>query len=126
VEVAGFDANGKSLGAGKSKSAFTIKVVKLTSPGRGETWKSGSKQAITWTTYATVNPVAKTILSYSEDNGVTWKPITSLTGNLGTYTWTVPAESKAKTKCKVKAVLEDAHGKTVGSDTNVNDFAIQR
>ena len=55
-------------------------------------------------------------LYYTLDNGLTWKLITALPDNTGSYLWSVPKVEKDKTKCKVKVVLKDAMGKVVGSD----------
>jgi hypothetical protein len=62
-------------------------------------------------------------LSYTKD-GKTWIPITTLSGNPGSYTWTVPAVPADKTKCKVKLVLKDAAGNNLGSDISDNFFTI--
>jgi len=59
------------------------------------------------------------------DNGLTWKPITSLIESTGSYSWqTVPVVAKDKTKCRVKVVLKDRLEKVVGSDTSDSTFTI--
>jgi hypothetical protein len=63
-------------------------------------------------------------LYYTIDNGLTWKPITTLTENTGSYSWSVPPVTKDKTKCKVKVVLKDAMGNMVGNDTSNDTFTI--
>ena len=53
VKVIGFDSSGKKVGEDISDSAFTIEVVKVTSPDGGEILKSGNTRAITWRTNGT-------------------------------------------------------------------------
>jgi hypothetical protein len=103
---------------------ITCPSVELTSPDGGETLTPGIKRPITWTTTSTIVPkVAKVILSYSIDGGNTWTKITTLTGNPESYNWTVPNGSF--TTCKVKVVLKDSGGATVGSDLSDGFFTIQ-
>jgi hypothetical protein len=125
VKVIGFNASGTKVGEDISDSTFTIEVVKLTDPDGGETLTSGNLYIITWTTYATKNPVANTKLFYSINGGSTWKLIKTASGNPGSYNWTVPAVTTTKTQCKVKVVLKDSGGVTVGSDVSDGCFTIQ-
>jgi photosystem II stability/assembly factor-like uncharacterized protein len=64
-------------------------------------------------------------LLYTKNGGRTWNRIQALEGDPGFWDWTVPDVPKTKTKCKVKVVLKDANGKTVGSDTSDSDFIIE-
>ena len=123
VRVKGFDDKGKRVGADKSDATFTIEVVKLTSPNGGENLTSGSNPPITWETNATKSPVTKVILSYTLNNGIKWKPIDTLSENLGVYSdWIVPIGSSLN--CKVKVVLKNASGTVIGSDVSDGVFAI--
>jgi hypothetical protein len=124
LKITGYDANGNALVVDKSDAPFTIEVIKLNTPNGGETLTSGSTYNITWTTNQTIRPVSKVILSYTLDGGVTWKAIPAITGNPGTYSWTVPTVSTSKTKCKVKVVLKDSAGNTIGSDVSDDFFTI--
>ena len=67
-------------------------------------------------TNATLKPVAKTKLQYTINGGSTWKTIATLTGNPGSYDWTVPAVSGAKPNCKVRVTLLDSAGASLGKD----------
>jgi lysophospholipase L1-like esterase len=126
VKVIGFDSNGKKVGADKSDTPFTIEVVKVTSPNGGETFVPGDSPDITWTANATGSDVASVRLFYTKNGGLTWIKIDELEGNPGIYYgWTVPNVAKAKAKCKVKVVLKDASGNTVGKDVSDNYFTIQ-
>ncbi len=121
VKVKGYDSSDVLLGLDVSDSTFTIEVVKVTSPNGGENWKVGSTHAITWTTNGTKNPVAKVKLFYTTGGGI-WKLIRTVVGNPGTSNWKVPAAASAN--CKVKVVLKDALGKTMGTDVSDNFFSI--
>jgi cysteine-rich repeat protein len=95
--------------------------VDVISPNGGEVWKVGTINAITWQTKAGL-PVAKVKLFYTTNGGATWNLIKTLIGNPGTYNWKVPAA--ASIKCKVKIVLKNAAGKTIGTDVSDNFFSI--
>jgi uncharacterized delta-60 repeat protein len=123
VKVIGFNSSGTKVGEDISDSTFTIEVVKLTSPDGGETLTSGSPHTITWTTHGTIRPVANTKLFRSINSGSTWTLIKTLTGNPGSYNWTVPTVSSSN--CKVKVVLKDTGNVTVGSDVSDGVFTIQ-
>jgi hypothetical protein len=125
VKVVGYDASEVKVGADKSNSKFTIEVVKLTSPNGGEVLTSGDSYSIIWSTSETKKPVTKVILKYTKNGGKKWKNIDAPTENLGLYDWTVPDVPKTKSKCKVKVVLKDAKGNTVGSDASDGYFAIE-
>jgi len=126
VKVIGYDDSDKKVGADRSDSTFTIEVLKLTYPNGGELLTSGDQQTITWTTNGTKNPVEEVVLKYTKNGGRTWKKIAAIEGdNPGTHAWTVPDVSKTKSKCKVKVVLKDAKGNTVGSDTSDGYFTME-
>jgi hypothetical protein len=125
VKVIGFNSSGTKVGEDTSDSTFTIEVVKLTSPDGGEVLTSNSTHTITWRTNATKNPVAKVNLFYTVTGGSTWAKIKTLTGNPGIYNWTLPSVTVPKTQCKVKVVLRDSGGVTVGSDVSDGFFTIQ-
>jgi len=125
VKVIGYDFSEKKVGADRSDRPFTIEVVKLTSPNGGETLPSGDIPTITWTTHETKRDVSRVILNYTKNGGNTWNKIDTLDGNPGSYDgWTVPDVPKTKSKCKVKVVLKDARGNTVGSDVSDASFTI--
>jgi hypothetical protein len=124
VKVIGFTSFGTKVGEDKSDKVFTIEVVKVTAPNGGEGIRSGGVSVVTWQTNATVSPVAKEKLLYTIDGGTTWKLITTRPGNPGSfYPWEVPW-GISSTKCKVKVVLKDASGNTVGSDVSDKVFTI--
>jgi len=109
--VEGFNAKGAKAFSDVSELTFSIDVVKLTSPNGGENLTSGSNPPITWKTNATKSPVKKVILSYTLNNGIKWKPIDTLSENLGVYNdWIIP--TVGSTNCKVKVVLMTCPPKT--------------
>jgi hypothetical protein len=125
VRVVAFDASNKKIGTDASDAPFTVEVVNVISPNGGETLTSGSMQTISWDSHATVRPVASLKLLFTQNGGVSYKAVTaSLTGNPGTFGWTIPAVTAAKTKCKVKVVLKDMTGLSVGSDLSDSFFTI--
>jgi len=123
VGVIGFNSAGTNIGQDVSDSTFTIEVVKLTSPDGAETLTPGNSHTITWRTNATIRPVVSTKLFRTMNGGSTWPLIKTLTGNPGSYNWTVPNVSSSN--CKVKVVLKDSGGVTVGSDISDAFFTIQ-
>ena len=126
VRVVGYDESGKKLGSDKSDGLFTIEVVTLLSPNEsGEVLYSGETYPISWEIYETKNPVAQVEVFYTKDGGATWNPIESIGGNPESYHWLVPAVNSAKNECKVKVVLKDGDGKTVGADSSNSFFTIR-
>jgi hypothetical protein len=102
--------------------------MKVTSPNGAESLVSGSTVDITWKTNQTKKQVAKMVLSYTKDGGTTWKTIKKFTDDLSpgdhSFAWRVPGVGVIKTKCRVRVVLKDAGGVTVGSDRSDNFFTI--
>jgi hypothetical protein len=125
VKINGYDSSDVLVGSDRSDAPFALEVIKLTSPDGAEVWTSATQQDITWTTNATKNPVSKVQLLYTTNNGVTWLTIKTITGNPGTYSWTVPAVSVPKPNCMVKVLLKNSLGTAVGSEMSDNVFAIQ-
>ena len=117
--------HGAKVGSDRSDSTFTIEVIKLDAPSDpGISMTSGDNLSHrSWTTNGTRRMVAKTKLFLTRD-GVNWEPIITLTGNPGSYLWTVPTVSKTRTHCKVKVELRDASGNILGTDISDNHFTI--
>jgi hypothetical protein len=124
VMVIGYDASGEKMWTERSDGAFTIEVLAVTSPNGGETLTSGNLHTITWMTDGTKKPVAKVILKCTTNGGRTWKKIDTVPDNPGTYDWTVSDVTKTKDQCRLKVILKDARGRTVGSDVSDVYFTI--
>ena len=117
-------ATGTKVGTDKSDMPFAIEVLRLVTPNGKETLRWNMPHEIVWETKGTMGAVETVQLSYTRDGGVTWTKIpATIAGNPGRYTWTVP--SKKGTQCKVKVVLKDLTGKTVGSDMSDTFFSIK-
>jgi len=115
IKVVGFDNLGKKVEVGKS-AVFTINVLNVTYPdGSADSLDAGHIKTITWDT-ATLAAATDTKLSYTVDGGLTWLPITTITGNPGTYDWTVPLVGTDKS-AKLKVVLMNGAAK-VAADTS--------
>jgi hypothetical protein len=129
IKIVGYNASNVPVGSDKSNSKFMIGVVTLASPnGGGDPLISGTTDTITWGTNSTIRPVASVKLYYTTNGGTTWKEIdpSVVKTDTGGYDWTVPDVTTPKIRCKVKIVLKDSAGKTVGSDTSNVDFTIQQ
>lgn len=124
VKVIGYDSSNKKVGEDRSDTPFSMEVIRLATPNGGEHLISIDPCNITWETNVTVNPIEEVRLFLTKDGGITWDPIDTLAGNPESYGWIVPEVIKKKTKCKVKVVLKDAGGVTVGSDTSDAYFVI--
>jgi len=119
IRVTGYDAANVKVNRDRSDIPFTIEVVKLVQPNGGETFTAGEPVDIVWTTHATKRPVDTVQLYYTVNAGKSWLLITAgISGNPGTFSWTAPSVSEQKKKGKVKVVLKDIQGKTVGKDTS--------
>lgn len=122
----GVDASGTKIGADKSERTFSIEGVSLLTPnGPEHGMTSGVPYTITWQTSPAL-PVSAVQLKYTLNNGVTWKPVPGMpiSGNPGSFEWTPPTVAKTKKNCKIKVILKDASGRTIGSDTSDAAFAI--
>jgi hypothetical protein len=126
IKVVGYDTFNRKVGSGKSDAPFTIEVVKLMQPNSKQHFASGSVVTVTWTTNTTKKPVAETILYYTQDAGMTWKLIKSFTGDPDprSFDWIMPKVKKVKPNCKIKVVLKDTNGKSLGSDVSDSYFTI--
>jgi sugar lactone lactonase YvrE len=129
VRIIGYDINGVKRGMAQSKNVFGIEVVKVTSPSDPDVLMPGTNWTITWETNGTIRDVARVKLFYTTNGAETWHPIypdppDALNGNPKSYVWTVPLVTKEKKKCKVKVLLKDANGKTIGIDASDGYFTI--
>lgn len=123
VKVVGLDSSNHTVGTDFSDGNFTIEVVRLTSPngGGGQTLQIGASVPITWTTNGTSKSVNNVKLSYSSNGGASWTAIATVTGNPGTYNWTVPNSPGSTCKARVELFNNNA---AVGDDASDQDFTI--
>jgi hypothetical protein len=118
------DSKGEPVGSDMNNGYFTIEMVRVDSPVKGEVLGSGSQKTISWTTYATIRPVEEVRIYYTKDAGTTWSLVATLPGNPGTYEWTVPTVKEKKRQCRIKVTLRDSNGEAVGSDVSNGYFTI--
>ncbi len=124
VRVIGYNGRVK-VGENRTSSPFTIEVVRLISPnGGGVLLTPGETQTISWTTAVTKSPVASVKLYYSTNGGSSWRLIKTLENNTGSYNWRVPYVPNVRSKSKVKVLLRNENGSSVGSDTSDIAFMI--
>lgn len=109
-----------------SNAPFTEEVVSLTSPKKGDVMTSRSSLEITWQTKAKAAAVTSTKLFYSKDGGTTWISITPpLDGDPKRFLWHVPIVVTPRAQCRIKVVLRDANGKTIGTGASDGCFTIR-
>lgn len=119
IKVVGYDNKNKKIGAAISENPFAIEVVKLTAPNGGPlALFSDQPLTVTWITNRTTNFVAYVTLIYTLNGGTTWKLLANVFDNPGTYSGTVPLVTTTKNKSKIKVLLRDSIGRTVGTDTS--------
>jgi hypothetical protein len=126
IKVVGYDTFNRKAGSDKSNAPFNIEVVKLMYPNIKLPFASGTVVTVTWTINVTRKPVAETILYYTQDAGMTWKLIKSFNGDPDprSFEWVVPPVRKIKPNSKIKVVLKDTDGKSLGSDVSDAYFII--
>ena len=126
VKITAYDDNGKKIGSATTEDFFTIEGVRITFPNvEGDTCVGGETCTITWVKSEYVPAESARIFYKLRNNGL-WKEIPeSISGDAGSFTWVTPVVSEPQTKCKVKIVLKDSNGKTVGSDKSDGVFTIQ-
>jgi hypothetical protein len=130
IRVTGFDADGAVVSKDRSDAGFTIEVVKLIFPDGSpppavQSFTSGEPITITWTTSATKRAVDSVKLFYTLNNGITWISIPAvITGNPGSFAWTAPSVPATRSKARVKVVLKDINGFTLGKDISDYKFTI--
>jgi len=116
VQVIGFNDAGKRVGVGKS-ARFTIEVVSITAPAPDDTVTKGAPYPVTWTTNGTKSDVNTATVFYTFGSSGIWKPAKgTVLDPLGSFTWNVPSWAAPTSKIvKLKVVLKDASGVTVGN-----------
>jgi len=119
--------NGSKVNVGGDRSEFNIQIVRVLAPNGNEELISNSPTpcAISWQKFQTKRPVANIALYYTRNHGDTWKPIITLPTGQTSYDWPVPAVPRSSSYCKVKVVLRDAKGNSLGSDASDGFFTIR-
>ncbi|MFQ6031911.1 MAG: S8 family serine peptidase [Candidatus Zixiibacteriota bacterium] len=95
--------------------------VTVTAPNGGEVLTAGEVYTITWNATDNVG-ITSTEIDYTYDGGTNWYDVANLSGNPGSYDWTVP--NTPSTECLVKVTCFDAASNS-GSDVSDGFFTIQ-
>jgi len=116
VKVTGFNDSNVKLGSDKSDAPFTIEVVSITAPAADAHVPKGTLDyPVTWTTKGTKNPVISAKVYYTFGSSGIWKLANgTVVDPSGSFNWNVPSSRTTKI-VKLKAVLKDASGVTVGT-----------
>jgi hypothetical protein len=120
IRVSAYDNNsqtGYSLSATDFSIDSTAPAASILSPGAGNVWGAGLHN-IAWTASDNFPLPMKSInLSYTLDNGVTWKSIVSGADNTPPYGWNIPSSTMSSKSCMVNLTVTDVTGlkKTVHS-----------
>jgi bacillopeptidase F len=96
-------------------------VVTVTAPNGGEVLNVATVYTITWNATDNVG-VTQTGISFSTDGGSSYTVIDNLSGNPGSYDWTVP--NTPSTQCMVRVICSDAAGNQ-GTDVSDGFFTIE-
>lgn len=98
---------------------FTLRAatIDLTSPNGGEVWTVNSVHNITWNSSDFSGSVK---IELSTDDGTSWAPIVSSTGNTGSYSWTIP--NAPSQTCLIR--ISDATD-GIPSDVSNSNFEIE-
>ena len=126
IKITAYDDRGKKIGTAKTDDFFAIEGVRITFPNtEKDTCMGGEVCTITWTKSENVLADSARIF-YKLKNGGTWKKIPeAVDADAGFFAWVAPIVSKPETKCKVKIVLKDSNGRTIGLDKSDGGFTIQ-
>jgi len=122
IKVNGYDQYNRLVGYDRSDMPFKIEVVRLNSPNGGTAVTPGGTFRVSWTTHATRDPVARAKVYFTQDGGTTWKLVDTLEGNPSYYDWLVP--NVGSSQCKVRVILKNINGETIGKDSNEGVFFI--
>ena len=91
VGYKGSNGSGVQMRADITDVPVLLRTVQLLTPNGGERLTSSGPCTIRWeTTEGPKAPVTDVKLSYTVNNGVTWKKIKTVAGNDGSYDWTLP------------------------------------
>jgi len=131
LAVVGYRADGTQVGVATSDTTLAIQdSLTLIQPNGGEQLTPGQAYSIQWDTTNVAGQVASTGLWYQAGVGTAWYAIASLagdgtggSGNLGSYSWTVPT-GLASSQVRVLIRFFDAAGRVLLTDTSDHPFTI--
>lgn len=122
VRVDAFDDLDR-LVSDRSDRPLTLRIAKLLAPNKRVTLKSGEKYTIRWHIGAK-GKIGKMILQLSTDNGKHWKRIKIVAKpKVRSWRWTV--SHTPSNRCRIRVIVKNAKGKTIGIDTSDRPFKIE-
>ncbi len=127
IKIVGYDANKKVVAEGRSKSSFAIEAVSIVSPNGGEIVSSEGSMSIVWSTYITKKTPTSVKLYYSKYDAagvLSWTLIDTITGNPGSYLWTLPLVDATRHNYLVKVELR-AGSTVLATDISDRFFTIE-
>jgi hypothetical protein len=123
IVVTAYDSSGNESEYSNEVLGTAKGVVEILAPGAAEPVPSGSAYTIEWWA---VSEAAYFKLSYSTNDGITWKPIPGGEHVIGTsFPWTIPTPMKNKKQCRIRVKGYDAIGKKIGTATSNLPFSIE-
>jgi serine protease AprX len=123
IKVLGFDFRKILIESDESNGYFTIIIAKIITPLDFDTVLNNNNYLITWQTYETIDVPNKTLIYFTRDSGLTWRLITVLDGNPGSYLWFTFA--KPSRKCYIKIVFKGSKNNTIAVVKNKYPFSIK-
>jgi hypothetical protein len=123
IKVLGFDFRKILIESDESNGYFTIIIAKIITPLDFDTVLNNNNYLITWQTYETIDVPNKTLIYFTRDSGLTWRLITVLDGNPGSYLWFTFA--KPSRKCYIKIVFKGSKNNTIAIVKNRYPFSIK-
>lgn len=95
----------------KAKFSISSRILTLTSPQSGESFKAGYSNEITWSSTS----VDSVFIEYSIDNGINWETIEASTPALtGKYIWKAPGEISSECLIRISDYSDHSFTDTSG------------
>jgi hypothetical protein len=129
VSVRVYDAvGGVSVGTSNSFTIHGLPVISVTAPNSGEIWSIKSTRVISWSGKSDssfYHQIINHSIFLSSDSGMTWIPISTASGNPGTYSWNIPDSSGYLTnKSFIKITAQGLTGDSTSDISDIPFFVI--
>jgi len=95
-------------GGARPESRPSKTILKFLSPGADQQLRGGTKYEVRWT--LSPDPLSKVLLiSYSPDNGITWRKIDAIPGKAEKFVWEVPKINSTKARLLLQVQRTDIY-----------------